>query len=228
MDPSNKEPARPSTLHGPDFIAGTHYRGYLPHRKVEGATYFVTFRLAGSLPQTVLDAYRHERDAIVARAAQFNRPLSGDEQQRLQELHSERIERYLDAGIGECWLAQPDIARVVATALRYFEGERYELYAWVVMPNHVHAVFRPLAKHTLSAILHSWKSYTGVQANRLLGRSGESFWESESYDHVMRDLEDFARWREYTINNPAAANLCSRPEAWPYSSAYMSYPADEH
>jgi len=91
----------------------------------------------------------------------------------------------------------------------------------VVMPNHVHVVVAPRDGHTLSGVLHSWKSYTANEANGILNRVGQRFWQPESYDHLIRDDEELYFCCEYTMNNPVAAGLCRRPEDWPYSSAYV-------
>jgi REP element-mobilizing transposase RayT len=206
----------------PALLSGWHWRGYLPHLKAKGRTYFVTFRLADTLPGNVLEAYRLERDDIVKRARSMGRTLLKDEQKRLNELYSERIESYLDARHGKCWLRQPEIGGIVADALAHSEGRRYALHAWVVMPNHVRVVATPLGDHTLSGILQSWKSSTAhqarkvAQASRLQIPKGEAFWQRESYDHLVRDEADFARVCQYTIENPVKAGLCSRPEDWPY------------
>ena len=203
-----------------DRLTGWHNRGYLPHLKREGGTYSVTFHLADSLPRAVLDFYRDEREEIVKRAKAMARPLTRAEQDRLTDLYSERIEAYLDAGHGACWLKRPAIAELVAGAVCFFHGERYGLHAWVVMPNHVHAVLTPLEEHSLTSILHSWKSFTSTKANRLLGRRGKRFWRVESYDHLVRDEDDFQRVCQYTEENPVAVGLCRRPEDWRWSSAY--------
>ena len=179
---------------------------YLPHWTREGGICAVTFRLVDSLPASVVLAWREERESIVLSAAQQGRLLSPAEVERLDRLNSDRVEAYLDTGVGACWLKSPEIAAVVAGALAYFDGERYELHEWCVMPNHVHAVFRPLAGHSLDGILHSWKSYTAKEANRLLGRKGD-FWQSEYYDHLIRDEADYARVIDYVRCNPGEAKL---------------------
>ncbi|MEO5958988.1 MAG: transposase [Opitutaceae bacterium] len=102
--------------------------------------------------------------------------------------------------------------------MRHFSGSRYTLHAWCVMPNHVHAVLRPTAPHTLDAILRSWKSYTAHEANHLLDRSGP-FWQRESYDHWIRDDADLAHCCRYTEENPVKAGLSRTPGEWPWSSA---------
>ena len=207
-----------------DLVSGFHSRNVLPHLKRERASYFVTFRLAGTLPREVLLKLKAEREAILRHALAAKRPLTWHEQEELFRWYSSRVDACLDAGHGECWLRQPEIADLVAGALKFFTGERYELGAWVVMPNHVHAVLRPLAGWTLSKILQSWKGYTAREANKILGRTGETFWQTESFDHLIRDDEDARRCCLYTTLNPVNARLCARPEDWPWSSAYQSSP----
>jgi len=132
--------------------------------------------------------------------------LSPAEQKRLAYLYSDKVEKYLDAGHGECWMNVERIARLVADALRHFDGERYRIFSWCVMPNHVHAVVKPLAGHSLAEILHSWKFYTAHAANKILKRKGQ-FWEEEYYDHLIRDEREYMRCVEYTLANPEQAGL---------------------
>ena len=198
---------------------GFHFRGQLPHLKRQGATYFVTFRLADSLPAAEVLRLKHERDSLLTEALDHRRPLSWREEQLVVAWYSDRVEKLLDAGPGACWLNRHDIAELVAGAVKFFEGQRYDLPAWVVMPNHVHAVVQPRSGQRLSEILHSWKSYTATQANRLLGRSRERFWQKESFDHWIRDEAECHHWTTYVENNPVKAGLCAGPEDWHWSSA---------
>src|SRR5207249_3259049 len=101
-----------------------------------------------------------------------------------------------------------------------FHGARYDLAAWCVMPNHVQLVVTPFSPHSPSDIFHSWKSYTAHRINQLLGRTG-TFWERESFDHLIRTLNDFERFVAYIENNPVVAGLCARPEDWRWSSARL-------
>jgi REP element-mobilizing transposase RayT len=116
------------------------------------------------------------------------------------------METHLDAGSGSCLLANPNVAAMFVRTLRHFDGSRYRLHAWCVMPNHVHVVFRPLAEYTLTAILHAWKSYSAKEANRMLRRSG-NFWQREYYDHLIRDERDLQRCIRYVLDNPKKAGL---------------------
>jgi len=220
--PSDRRSNPPSPSH---LVAGLHSRGALPHLKREGASYFVTFRLFGTLPAEVLLRLKQEREAILADAVAHNRPLTWREQRDLFGWYSERVDAYLNAGHGDCWLRQPQLASLVSGALRFFDGQRYDLHAWVVMPNHVHVVVHPLPSHTLSSILKSWKTYTAVHGNRLLNRVGQPFWQNESYDHCCRDQDDRAHCSQYTLRNPVAAGLCADPRDWPWSSAHPAPPS---
>lgn len=179
---------------------------YLPHWRKDGAIYAIRLRLADSLPQEKLAAILEERKEILESAKRAGRTLTQSEKERMEFLYSEKIERFLDAGYGSCWLQRDDIATLVATAFRYFEGTRYRLYAWCIMPNHVHIVVQPLAGHELSSILLSWKTFTARKANILLGREGE-FWQSEYFDHLIRNEESLEYWVEYTWSNPDQAGL---------------------
>ncbi len=213
--------AQASSLHGvaqtSTLRTGWHGRGYLPHLKAEGGTYFVTFRLADTLPKSVLEQIEQERDALERRWLTERGALTETETKRLDNLRSERIETYLDNGAGSCWLGDPAVASVVLQALRHFDGERYILHAAVVMPNHVHALLTPLGAHTLSEILHSWKSFTATEANRILQREGQAFWQRESYDHLIRDAGDYSTHYRYILENPSKAGLGD----WPYVYAAL-------
>ena len=202
------------------LVADLHSRGVLPHLKREGASYFVTYRLAGTLPKDVLFKFKAEHEVIIATAQAARRPLTWHEQEELFRWYSTRVDKYLDAGHGDCRLARPEIADLTADAIRFQAGKRFDLHAWVVMPNHVHAVLRPRPDWTLSGLLKSWKGFSAREANRILKRTGTIFWQAESFDHVIRDDDDLHRCCHYTTMNPVNARLCALPENWRWSSAY--------
>ncbi len=200
--------------------AGIHSRGYLPHVKREGASYFVTFRLVDSLPKRVLLQFERERAEGLKRIS----PKATSEQ--TEEVHRElrrQIERYLDQGAGECHLRHPEIADMMADALRHFHGQHYLLDDWFVMPNHVHLVLWPRPNFTLSEILKSRKRHTARQANLILNRTGETFWQRESYDHWIRHDDEKARICRYIRMNPVNAGLCKAPEDWKWSSSWPGW-----
>jgi REP element-mobilizing transposase RayT len=177
---------------------------YLPHWTLEGATYSVVFRLADSLPESIVESWRRERDQL-----QADSELDALRRQRLTDV----IERALDDGHGACWVQRPEIASLVAGALRHFDGKRYELFAWCVMPNHVHAIVRPLAPYSLSKILQTWKGYTAHAANQLLARTG-TFWQREAYDHLIRDAAELHHSIQYVLKNPNKGGLSDWPWVW--------------
>ena len=159
----------------------------------------MTFRLADSLPRRAL----LKLEATIQQA-----PASGGKK-------SMELERFLDQGEGARFLAQPEIAEIVANTLRAFDGVRYRNFAWCVMPNHVHAVLQPHEPFELASILHTWKSYSAQVANRALRRKG-SFWQREYYDHLIRDGDELGRAISYTAENPLKAGL--REWKWVYVS----------
>jgi REP element-mobilizing transposase RayT len=197
-----KERAR--SEHSDDAPRGWHARGYLPHFDGGEIWQTVTFRLADSFPSERLQAWQWDLRLL-------------PKEQADAELRR-RIEEYLDRGHGDCHLRRPEVAAMVQEALLFFDAQRYRLDAWVVMPNHVHVLFLPFAPWGMSSILHSWKSYSAKQANRLLGRSGD-FWHEDYRDRFIRDEEHFQAERWYIENNPVKAGLCARSEDWPYGSA---------
>jgi len=195
------------------------YQRHLPHYQPEGATLFVTFRLAGSLPIEVIQ--RLEEEACQKEI----------EIERIEDLHARHLATYsahkqlfskwdreLDAGVhGPSWLAELSIAQVVSDALHFLDRSRYDLEAFCIMPNHVHLICKPMSNsseelYSISEIMHSLKGYTARKANRLLGRTGE-FWQHESYDHVVRDAAELERVINYVMQNPVRAGLETR---WVY------------
>jgi putative transposase len=164
----------------PSFLKMLYYRRRLPHWVPDDAVIFVTWRLAGSEPPSrpqILTAENTGRTRFA------------------------RKDEALDHAItGPLWLSDARIAGIVENALQYGDTVRglYSLYAWVVMPNHVHVVFRP--KSPLRDVMRWLKGRTGRLANRILGRTGMSFWQDESYDHWIRsdkELQEIAvlMWR---------------------------------
>jgi len=203
--------------------SGIHFRGYFPHTKREGADYFVTFRLADSLPKEVLlrfEGERAERLRLVQSAKSSDRKIA-DNEETLNRDFRRQVERYLDQGAGACHLRRPEIADLMAGALKFFQGERYLLREWVVMPNHVHGLVWPMPNWLVGDIVKSWKQFTSKEAKRTLGLPTGRFWQPEPYDHWVRDDGERARIRRYIRNNPVKANLCARGEDWRWSSAWI-------
>ena len=181
-----------------------HSRGYLPHFDAEGFTQFITFRLADSMPRDVLDKWRSELER--------NEITHAD--------HRRRIEYYLDQNYGSSYLREVSIATILQETLLKWDGERYNLISWVIMPNHGHVLLTPIGDAKVSDIMHSIKSYTAHEANKILDRKGQ-FWSKEYFDRYIRDYRHFASTIKYIENNPVKARLCDSPEKWPYGSAYF-------
>ncbi len=185
----------------------------LPHWRLDGAVYAVTFRLCDSIPAEVLRRWKAEREHTVKRAEALGRPLTGAELTRLAELHSEKVEAWLDQGEGSCALRDARLALLVRDAMLYFDKVRYDLLAWCVMPNHAHGIVRPAIGVDLSKVLQSWKGFTGREALKHLGKLGSGeFWQKESYDHIVRDEADLERQVRYVMENPMKSGL--RNWAW--------------
>lgn len=177
----------------PVGIEGRH----LPHWTQEGTTYFVTFRLADSLPKEKLQKWQEERGLWLHA---HEEPYSSEELEEYAKLFGEQINRWLDAGSGSCILAKEANAKIVEQALLHFDGERYRLGSYVIMANHVHALVSPMSGGELSDILHSWKSFTANKLNKSTGNKG-AVWQDESYDHIVRSPEQLAFYTNYIRKN---------------------------
>lgn len=198
-------------LGGPGNIDPWRNRGYLPHFDAQGALQFITFRLADSLPQQVL--HELERELL-------QQPATLRDRERRK-----KIEQWLDAGLGCCALRYPQMAEVMQQTLQKFDGERYRLIAWCIMPNHVHVLIETLTP--LAKIVQSWKSFTGrwALAHRAelgLGVPGNAFWMREYWDRYIRGEEHFYRVVDYIHNNPVKAGLCENSADWHWSSAWLA------
>lgn len=177
-----------------------HSRGYLPHCDTPGLLQTITFRLVDSLPAGVLSRLQQE---------------AGNEAEK-----QAKIEAFLDGSYGACWLEQPAIADIVEDALLHWDGQRYRLLAWCVMPNHVHVLVETQEGWPLSGILHGWKSFTAKAINRRLGRTGP-VWMRDYFDRYIRDDRHLAAATAYIHGNPVKAALVQDQSEWPYSSASL-------
>ena len=184
----------------------------LPHWTRQGSVYWITFRLADSLPQEKLNAWRAERETWLN---QHPLPLSDNDAKEYGERFDERLQSWLDAGHGSCTLMRPDVRQVVRDCLLRFNGQRLRLHAAVIMPNHVHLLLEPLAGNQLSELLKGIKGASARLANKILGNTGTPFWMDESYDHIVRSQRQYAHFFRYIANNPAKSNL-SAGQFWLY------------
>jgi putative transposase len=178
---------------------------HLPHWRQDGATYFVTFRLADSLPQSKL----HELEELRLYWDRHNpAPHCAAALQELARRMAERVEHWLDQGLGSCVLEDPTLAEFVRTGMHHFDKERYELGAYVIMPNHVHAILRPSQCQTrpLETLLKSWKQFSSKNINPRIRAKGP-LWQEESYDRIIRDEEHLDNCLQYIGRNPQKAGL---------------------
>jgi REP element-mobilizing transposase RayT len=212
------------------------YRRYLPHWQPPGAALFVTFRLVGSIPQSVIEELRLEREIELRKQAQITDQIQQERQRDRDNRRSfgrwdEALDRSADS---PRWLCQPEIAEIVAEALHYRDGKGYDLLAYCIMPNHVHIVFvvgrifNPSYKGSQNAIpandepiplqsmMQSLKRHTARKANLILGRQGR-FWQEEYYDHAARDSNELDRIIQYVLNNPVKAGLVEKWDDWRWS-----------
>ena len=179
-------------------------RDYLPHFDHPGLIQAITFRLADALPAEKLRRWEQElaHETELVRAVEKKR----------------RMEAWIDAGHGECWLGEEGAAQIVQDALLHFDGARYRLLAWCLMPNHVHVLIETQEGWPLGGIVHSWKTWTARKINDHLGRTGV-VWQREYHDRYIRDAEHLANVTRYIEQNPVEAGLCADATAWRWSSA---------
>lgn len=173
----------------------------MPHYD-DGGAQFLTWRLDDSIPAEVYLEWKKE--------------LSRGGPAEKKELYR-RVEKFLDGCHGSCILREPTRANIVANALRFYDGKKYDLHAYVVMPNHVHVLLAPLKDFPVSAIVQSLKGFTGKEIQRLFG-SGR-IWQPDYFDRAIRSAEHFERVVKYIEWNPVKAKLCFDPKRWAYSSA---------
>jgi REP element-mobilizing transposase RayT len=200
--------------HGPRQL---RRRGYLPHLESDGATYFVTFRTADSLPTRLVEDLR-ARKARLSSARDSGRQLLGIESARLKTLSNWEIEGLLDNAVGCCPMHRAECADIVAESLQHWNGVRYTLFAWAVMPNHVHVIFTPSKPYSLSSVVTTWKSFTANRINRVLNQQG-SLWQREYFDRLLRDRAELQHAIDYVLDNPAVAGLKEWRWLWKRSDA---------
>jgi REP-associated tyrosine transposase len=192
----------------------TFYRRNLPHWHPEGKSIFITWRLYGSVPASVLKKIRTARNGCATNASDSE---DSPGKQFLQ------LDAALDsAKQGPLWLADSEFADYAEYPIwRGADLGRYDLHAYVVMPNHVHILLNPhlpLAK--ISGVI---KGVAARDINGRLGRFGKPLWQYESFDHWVRNSAEFERIRHYIEWNPVRAGLVARPEDWKWSSAGSPY-----
>jgi REP element-mobilizing transposase RayT len=174
------------------------------------------------MPQDKLRAWQDQREIWLKHHPQ---PWSEKTAGEYEERFVEGLQKWLDAGYGSCALEADALRSVVENALRHFDGQRYALDEFVIMPNHVHLLVQPMAGFSLSSILHSWKSFSSNVVNKQLGRSG-TFWLDENFDHAVRSLSQLNHFRRYIAENPTQAYLRSGSFALSRGAGILPAPED--
>lgn len=198
------------------------YKRNLPHIQPPGATFFITFRLAGSLPKSVVKQWNREQ-AWLSHLAETNFTHYQKVRIDYERKWFAKFESLLDESTtGPVWLRQDRIASLIAESLHHRDGKVYRLDAFTIMANHVHTVIKPLKiigtedYYSLAKIMQSLKGFTARRANSVLGREGE-FWAHESYDHWIRNATERQKIVAYVLNNPVKAHCVNRWQEWNWS-----------
>jgi len=201
-----------------------YYERHLPHIQPPGATFFVTYRLANTIPTFRIRELLAEKERANALIEGVKDPGERDQRRYLEQKRLFGLwDLFLDAAqFGPRWLEKPDAAQIVVDSLEYLDSKVFDLDTFCLMCNHVHVIFTPLFNeksgkyHSISSIMQVHKRYTAVEINKLLQRKGQ-FWQHESYDHIVRDREELNRIRRYILQNPVRAGLVDSWEDWPWS-----------
>ena len=185
------------------------FERFLPHIQPPEVSLFVTYRLAGSLPIAVWNAL----------VEQFPNQAVHWEDEKSTRNFFRAYDSYLDTNPnGPYWLKEPAIANIVMDSLHFLNGKHLHLWAYCIMPNHVH-----LLAHTfepglmLHEIMRNHKTFSGREANLVLGNTGKPFWAREYYDHMVRSDRSFFNILKYIAENPVKAKLVKHWEDWPYT-----------
>lgn len=206
------------------------YQRNLPHWRQEGVTYFVTFRLVDSIPKAVRRQWEYEKAQwLQARGIDYDgergrwraafEKLPKAVQFAFHKHFNRQVQACLDRGLGVCSLRNPACIDIVRERFLVDDGSRHHLGDFVIMPNHVHALFTPAPGEKLEMILKRMKGASAVECNRVVAGQG-TFWQQESYDHIVRTLEQLHRYRQYIADNPCKAGIAI-PSTALYAATWM-------
>ena len=190
-----------------------HKRARLPHWDTAHGIQFITFHLADAIPERVRRQIELEADVQLSALRSVGKGTDA-ERRGVAAFVRAKLQEALDVGVGERVLAKPHVAELVSKAFEHFDSVRYQLIAWCVMPNHVHAVLIQRGI-SISEVIHSWKSFSAKRINSVLGRTGE-LWQKDYWDHVIRNSRELERTVAYVMNNPSKAGLGN----WPFVRRY--------
>ena len=179
----------------PEEIPDVRTRGYLPHFE-NRAIQFITFRLYDSVPKELIEEWK----MVLTQESDAEGP--SDVARQMHKL----VDKFEDSGYGQCFLADSRVADMMEQTLKHDDGKKYDLISYCIMPNHVHVVIRVHDGVSQSSILHTWRSYSAHEANKILGRSGD-FWMKDYYDRYIRNAQHYMAVVQYIKDNPAKAGL---------------------
>jgi putative transposase len=203
-----------------EFFISEHFR---PHWAQAGAVVFFTFRTHDSIPRDVLERWDREKQAWVRSRVRVHGgdtrahwsaiipTLSENDRAELHKTFNRCRETFLDECHGRCLLKRPELAAIVAESLLRFDGERYRMGDFVVMPNHVHLLAAFPTADAMHDQCDSWLHYTAFRINQAIGEKGK-FWQQEVFDHLVRNQEQYEYLRQYIADNPQEARL--RPKEY--------------
>ena len=193
------------------------YERKLPHWQPIAASFFVTTRLYNSIPMPVLKQLREQKKELLAKAnATGDKEQIYHTQKKLFALYDNALDFNPN---GPYYLAQSEIAEIIKESFEHRDGKEFTLWAYTIMSNHIHFLITTYDTNThyLWKIVQNLKKYTAREANKILGRTGNPFWEEEYYDHIVRNDAEFHRIERYIMMNPVKAGLIEKPEDWAWS-----------
>ena len=197
-------------------LSNSHIWGYdgqfFPHRELHDAIYHVCFRLNDSVPQHLIREWMLERERMME-VLKMRGELNSADISSLQYFFSGKIEKYIDNGYGSCIFRDERYARIMQDIITSRKGTHYELYAWCIMPNHIHALISLLGGNNLSKVVGAWKSYSAHVLNRQRGVKGH-LWHEDFFNRIIRTADDYDRVKMYIWNNPDNAGLHKWPWRW--------------
>jgi len=195
------------------------YKRNLPHFQPENGIFFITVRLANSLSKHVIENLKNKKQ-------EFEQILKNSKKDDklivIREFHKQYFNNFdnlLDKNDqNKKWLLNLDIRQIIISNLMYWNNTEYKLIVYCIMPNHIHFIIQPLRQssgiyESLTKIMFSFKSYTANKCNNVLDRKGQ-FWQHESYDHYIRNIEELNFYVDYILKNPVKAGLVNNPELW--------------
>lgn len=189
----------------------------LPHIYIPERTYFITFRLIDSLPYKKIYELKNSIDFKTiskSKAEKYNND---------KKFFAKYDELLNKGNYGRCYLRNGKAAEIVISTINYLKENDYDLITYCIMPNHVHLVLSlKQNSRNVDKIMQSLKRYSARQINKLLKRSG-SFWQAESYDHVVRDEDELYRIIKYVLNNPVKAGLVIDWKDWEHTFVSEEY-----